>query len=392
MNDERAMILKMLQEGKISVDEANALLDVLNEPQPGEPGGFAKAEADPTRGAGTAGVHGDFDFAGLKDTLRATMGSVRETMRGVSDSLRDAFEGFGGFDFVHEFGRAMGRAHADEERRLFAETGPDGTLRITNSWGDVRVTGTDSAAVAGTARVTCWAADEERAREKLAGVSVTLDRRDGEWVVESEPADRHSTRIDFELQVPRALAVVVTTASGDLWLEDLSGSQTVNTMSGDINVASLGSDCGAVQLVSSKSGDIIGAALTGDVTLNTLSGDVSVNGFSGVLRVSTQSGDIGVRDGHGSVQLKTMSGDVRAALLSIGAEDVALSSVSGDVDLTVPTDAAFDLEARSTSGDVRAESELEDAVRSGRRLQGRRNGGGVSVTVTSVSGDIIVRD
>ena len=44
MQDERSMILNMLKEGKISVEEAEALLEVLNEGVKEEPGGFATAD------------------------------------------------------------------------------------------------------------------------------------------------------------------------------------------------------------------------------------------------------------------------------------------------------------------------------------------------------------
>jgi DUF4097 and DUF4098 domain-containing protein YvlB len=445
------MILKMLQEGKISVDEANALLDVLNEPQTEEPGGFSKADATSpgaARGAASSGpgeepgrwpdgpgpvprepgsdtgregaggyaggaraehagrerggndhgahgphdrgVHVDFDFSGLKESLRTTMGSVRDAVKGVSESLRDAFEGLSEFDITHEFGRAMGRVRSDDERELGAEVGSSGTLRISNAWGDVRVTGGETASVSGTARITCWAADEERSRAAVDATQIRLEQVDGEWLLESDPGQRHATRIDYELEVPSGYNVVVSSASGDLWLEDLSGSQTVNTMSGDINVASLGSETGSRQIVSTKSGDVIGAALVGDVTLNSLSGDVSVNGFTGVLRVSTQSGDIDVADGSGSVQLKTMSGDIQAALLAVGDEPIRLTTVSGDAELTVPEGASVDIEARSTSGDADVGFELEDAERTEHRVAGTANGGALRVELSSVSGDVEV--
>ena len=435
MNDERAMILKMLQEGKISVEEANALLDVLKEPDEEEGSGFAQADARPTgdeapasdsgRGSGEAGgdegrrthrvfterahrdhdydhdhdhdrdedygVHVDFDLSGLKESLRSTMGSVRETMKGVSESLRDAFAGMGDIDIVQEFGRAMGRVRASDERELSAETGSAARLRITNKWGDVRVTGVDSTSISVTARIVCWASDSERAESELGETNVRLEQEEGEWVLASDLGSNRATRIDYELQVPREFAVTVSTASGDLWLEDLNGSQTVKTMSGDINVASLGSQAEDKQLVSTKSGDVIAAALVGDVTLNSLSGDVSVNGFTGVLRVSTQSGDIRVTDGRGSVQLKAMSGDIEAMLVELGEEPIRLTSVSGDAELIVPTDASLDIDAHSASGDAEVRLELADADRSEHRVTGKANGGAMRAELSSVSGDVTVR-
>ncbi len=419
MNDERSMILKMLQEGKISVEEADALLDVLNEPEVETEGGFSKADAGGHGGGATSGPapafkraddrahsggghrregerHGsgaegfrfDFDLSGLQDTLRTTMGSVRETMQGVSASLRDAFSGLGDLENLGDFARTMGKVRSSDVRELGADTGEAGTLRVSNKWGDVRVTGVDATRASVTARITCWAADEEAASAAVAATAVRLDEEAGEWVLASELGSEQATRIDYELQVPRGFSVSVTTASGDLWLEDLAGSQTVNTMSGDVTVASLGSTASDAQSVSTKSGDVIAAELTGEVTLNSLSGDVSVNGFTGFLRVSTQSGDIEVSGGRGSVQLRAMSGDISAQLVEVGDEPLRLTSVSGDAHLVVPNDASLDVSAASTSGDARVDLELDGGERGEHRVTGTYNGGRVRTELSSVSGDV----
>ena len=450
MNDERAMILKMLQEGKISLEEADALLDVLNEPGVPEGGGFsaepqasdtAKAgpepdaaerpgrsdahrerasRADAAAGAETAtgaeassrdeqrsrqggprfsfhrpaGEDVEFDLSGLKDLLRTTMGSVRETVEGVSDSLREAFSETGDAGVANAFARAMGKVRASDERELTAETGSQGRLQVTNTWGDVRVTGVEATTITARARITCWAADEELASAALADTQLRLEERDGAWAFSAELSSKlgsaRGTRIDVELLVPRDFDVTVSGASGDLWLEDLRGSQTVNTMSGDVNVASLGTGADSRHRASTKSGDVIAAELHGDVALNTLSGDVAVNGFAGTLRVSTKSGDIRVTDGRGSVELRAVSGDISAELLELGPESVTLTSVSGDARLVIPTDAGVTVKAKSASGEARVALDLEEASRSEHVVTGSANGGGPAVVLSSVSGDVTV--
>ena len=115
MNDERAMILKMLQDGKISIDEANALLDVLNEPEEQPGGGFLNAGAQSTPPSGSAhratdqpggprvfvhtqtgpdddhGEHAEYDHEGEEDvegsgTIAAGHGTslTRSALRGMS--------------------------------------------------------------------------------------------------------------------------------------------------------------------------------------------------------------------------------------------------------------------------------------------------------------------
>ncbi len=424
MNDEREMILKMLQDGKISLEEADALLDVLNEPGAQESGGFAgppKTEEPPDagdargdessshrdresrhdrpghahegfsfRGEKDEGV--EFDLSGLKDLLRTTMGSVRETVEGVSDSLRDAFSGLGEADVAGAFSRAMGKVRVADEREVSAETGSTGSLRIANSWGDVRVTGVDASSITARARITCWAADEELASASLEQTRLRLEEHAGEWAFSAELGSARGTRVDVDLLVPRDFHVTVSGASGDLWLEDLRGSQTVNTMSGDVNIASLGSGPESRHRASTQSGDVVAAELSGQIALNTLSGDVAVNGFTGMLRVSTKSGDIRVTDGRGSVELRAVSGDIRAELLELGPEPVKLTSVSGDARLEIPVGAAATIDAKSASGEVRAELDFEKVSRTKHHLSGAVNGGGLAVSLSSVSGDVTVTD
>ena len=419
MNDERSMILKMLSEGKISVEEADALLDVVNgSAEDEEPAGFASTTAsasggtdsgssrDENRGAsgavhddshkghkghekGKKGFSFDIDLSGLTESLRETMGSVHETMKGVGATIREAFEGFEGFDIGEEISRAMGRHRTEAERRLNVPTDGATSLTIANKWGDLRVTGADTDEVSVLAKVAAWAEDVEKAETIIADIDVELNRDGDHLILESRSGVRQGVRIDYEITVPRSLDVTVSTASGDLWLEDLAGSQTANTLSGDISVASLGSGTSDIQVVQTKSGDVLAAALSGNITLSTLSGDVTIDGFEGTLEVSSQSGDISVKSGRGTLRLKSMSGSISAETEEIG-EGVSLTTVSGDIDLSLPRSAAFDFAARTESGDISIGCELEDEERSKRRTAGRCNGGGVAVSATSVSGDISV--
>ena len=434
MNDERAMILKMLQEGKLTVEEADALLDVLKEddetpsgfagPEPGGAPSQADRATAEHAAAGSTGRRAsgeqdasdrttgeqrrersgsradgfrigldlsDLDISGLQETLRTTMGSVRETVKGVSESLKEAFSEMGDADLAQHFTRAMGKVRASDEREVRAGTGATGGLRVANKWGDVRVTGADVDEIIARAKITCWAADSESAHGCIDDTDLRLEQQAGEWVLLTSLGSDRGTRVDVDLTVPRAFDLTVSTGSGDLWLEDLSGSQTVTTMSGDISVASLGSGPADRHHASTKSGDIVAAELSGEVTLNTLSGDVAVNGFAGALRVSTKSGDIRVSAGRGSVELQAVSGDISAEIEEPGGEGIRLTSVSGDSRLAVPTGTSLRVDLKSVSGSAEVGLELTDAVRGEHRIRGVANGGAFPAVLSSVSGDVSIR-
>ena len=429
MQDERSVILNMLKEGKISVEEAEALLEVLSEGEKEESGGFATAdtgksgERDPhkvvftidasdekRRKAGhrrrdrqadgtSGGFNFDFDLGGLKESLR-------ETMKGVSEAVKDVMGELSDLDLGNEIFRAMGKIRSEASDETTESVGGATRLSISNKWGDIRVTGDDlrvtgvdaaTDAATGTvtvrAKATAWGRSQAEADEAIAKVGVRLEQEGDTWYVRSglEQAPLGRVRVDYEITLPRRMSVSVSSASGDIWIEELDGEQSITTLSGDITVADLGSDPSAAQVMKTKSGDVVGGALTGDISLSSLSGDVEINGFAGNLQVATQSGDITIQDGSGSVQLKTMSGDIDTALGTLGEKPISITSVSGDIELEIPGGSAVDVRAKSVSGQVGVEIDLDVEKSTEHLVVGVANGGGLELAVASVSGDISIQ-
>ncbi|MCK4515036.1 MAG: hypothetical protein KAU31_07245, partial [Spirochaetaceae bacterium] len=173
MQDERSMILNMLKEGKISVEETEALLEVLNEGEKEEPGGFTTAdtgesgERDPhkvvftidasdekrrkagggKRDSKSQGFGFDFDLGGLKESLR-------ETMKGVSEAVKDVMGELSDLDLGNEIFRAMGKIRSEASDETTESVGEATRLSISNKWGDIRVTGDDLRVTGDDLRVT----------------------------------------------------------------------------------------------------------------------------------------------------------------------------------------------------------------------------------------------
>jgi len=410
MQDERSMILNMLKEGKISVEEAEALLEVLNEGENEEPGGFAAADTaeskappgnqkrphhkaghrqrDGRRDGTSGGLNFDFDLGGLKESLR-------ETMKGVSEAVKDVMGELSELDLGKEVFRAMGKIRSEASDEITESVGEATSLSISNKWWDIRVTGDDDAAsITVRGKVTAWGRSQEEADEAIGKFGVRLEQEGDTWHIRSglEQASLGRIRMDYEITLPRRMSVSVSSASGDIWIEELDGEQSIRTLSGDITVADIGSDPTTAHVMKTKSGDVVGGALTGEISLSSLSGDVEINGFSGTLQVATQSGDITIQDGSGSVQLKTMSGDIDAALNTLGDKPVTVTSVSGDIELDIPNGSAVDVTAKSASGDVEVKMDLDVEKHTEHVLVGSANGGGLELAATSVSGDITISE
>jgi len=152
-----------------------------------------------------------------------------------------------------------------------------------------------------------------------------------------------SDEVRMALEIPAALTVEVSSASGDVVTGGLRGSQRLRTASGDVTV----NDAQGPVEVSTASGDVTGTALSA-VRVNTASGDVRLDGPRGAVELETSSGDIVVRGAADSVRAHSVSGSVQVDGAPRGAD---LGSTSGEITIGR---AAGRVRARTVSGDLAA--------------------------------------
>jgi DUF4097 and DUF4098 domain-containing protein YvlB len=126
--------------------------------------------------------------------------------------------------------------------------------------------------------------------------------------------------------------------------------------------------------------------------ISSMSGDVRVNGVSGEVHATSMSGDVRVGDVDGTVDATAMSGDVDVDIARLeGSGDLSFTSMSGDVEVRLPADAGADVEIRTTSGSIETNFPLEVHTKkygSGQWAEGRIGDGSRRMTVRSMSGDV----
>ena len=150
----------------------------------------------------------------------------------------------------------------------------------------------------------------------------------------------------------------------------------MRTASGDVVLAHVGD-----LAVTSASGDVRVEELQGSGRVNTVSGDTEIRGVRSMLAVNSVSGDVELGRVDEDVSVQSVSGDQR--LRSIRAGEIQLKSVSGDVAVGVLMGTRLFIDASSTSGDVRSELDVDAVPTDG-------DGTEASLRVKTVSGDIAV--
>lgn len=203
-------------------------------------------------------------------------------------------------------------------------------------------------------------------------------------------------------------SLTVDTGSGDVQIASHAGRLTVDTGSGDVT---LGSAKGETS-IDTGSGDVVVKRLVGNGAVDTGSGDVTVENVSaGTLSIDTGSGDVTVRHGVAAkVMADTGSGDVHVVAIELeeldadtGSGDVIVQTSlakarrinadtgSGDVHIKGGADASFDIQSEQGSGDLQVGYGDATLRKSGKKVVGAKRGDGRTVIrVETGSGDCVI--
>src|SRR3990172_6433835 len=404
MNEEREMVLRMLKEGKISVEEADALLQALAEesetPAPA---------AEPGAGAEGPGVD-----------IRVELGDlVRELTESIPKEVihLERLKDLGEFRRHFKFGwrgivsalQGLGEGQAEESSELPMVSGE--RLELRNAWGDIRLSRSEDDRLRVKARKRVWAATAADATREAEALSVQ-PRREGSTVYLGVRRVEGRVRVDMDVLVSDGVAVVLDVAKGDVRVEGLHGRVEVHVARGDVTLRDVDGD---VHL-DVKSGDIVagvvrgkvsGSVLNGDVdatecggvTLDIVNGDVSLRQVAGDVDIEAKNGDIEVESVQGgAIRARALSGDVQVTV-PILPDGGAINgeTMSGDVEIRLPSDARATIDAATMSGEINCMLPLQDrAADRGtlrrRTLRGVLNGPGAVITLRTASGDIEIRD
>ncbi|MCB1624869.1 MAG: DUF4097 family beta strand repeat protein [Pseudomonadales bacterium] len=269
------------------------------------------------------------------------------------------------------------------ERRVAAS--PDGVVEITNVSGLINVSGWDRDEVQVVGRL---GRDVER-----LDVLRDADRTRIRVVLPRKGDVRGST--DLTVRVPTASSIEVSAVSADVKISGTTGRQLLKTVSGDVatQIDTADTDVTAV----SGAIRLHGAGRAADVRVNSVSGDLILENFSGSVDAVTVSGDIQLDMAKArELRVRSTSGDVlvQAQLSRDGRMEV--TTVSGDMRITVPTEAGFTADAKTFSGDITgclaAEAESASKYGPGKRLDIRQGEASATIRLKSLSGDIDICD
>jgi DUF4097 and DUF4098 domain-containing protein YvlB len=265
-----------------------------------------------------------------------------------------------------------------EERKPAA---PDGVVEIDNPSGSTRVVGWDRAEVMVTGTL---GPDTE-------GLTFESSRKRTEISLDTQ-GDPHRSTSSLEIHVPAGSRVEISSSNATIEVSGVKGAVKADTVQGRIAITEAGGEVSA----DTVNGAVEVSGAPRRVRAESVNGSVTVSGASGEVEASTVNGRLLVSGGaFDRVKLETVNGRVvfDGELKPNATLDV--ESVGGAVELRLLPKTSAQFTIATFSGDVR--NELGPAAQpaskwtSEKELSFTLGGGGATVRVETLSGDIEIR-
>ncbi len=224
--------------------------------------------------------------------------------------------------------------------------------------------------VEGTERLSTWSANQIPLHYQQSGDTITVTIDDTNHNIGLGLFYQH---LQIDVTVPGQTNLTVTSDSGDITSDGVTGQMSLHTDSGNITT---------------NGG-------SGQITLNADSGDIHASNINGQMTLTTSSGSITATNASasGASLFQSDSGDIHfgGSLADTGTDHFKASS--GSITLTLPNDAAFQVQASTDSGDIHSEFAGVNVLHgdgSGATAVGRTGNGSsfAQVTIQTDSGDI----
>jgi putative adhesin len=230
-------------------------------------------------------------------------------------------------------------ARASDEWTRTYQLAPGGELVIGNTNGKIDIEGTDGSTVDVRAERIARGATDAAARELLPRIVIKEEATPQRVVLTTERLSGIMIGVSFEVR----------------YHVKAPKKTTVN--------------------VSNTNGQVVLTGLTGKVTARTTNGGVKGDGLTG------------------AVEARSTNGTVVIDMAGVGSERISLHTTNGGVTLTLPESAKADLTASVTNGGISIGDfqNLEVGEKSRRRFEGKLNGGGASIDLTTTNGGVRIR-
>lgn len=421
MKEERMKVLEMIQDGKITAEDAVKLLDALGDTAE-EPRGETEGEGfkpsrtrqrrrnesrqrQRRRRRGGADIQVEVQKR-IREAMPKARRAVREATRSIPDvgeivqeALQTASEAFSQWTEDR-------RQHPEKAVRQFVETTPiqvSDRLSVQTPRGHVISKIWDRDEVKIDATISVWGTDEEAVNAYAEQIDVQIQRESGVVKVRPHVPKREkgdpirSVRIDFELHHPQKVDLNVRANRGNITLPKIDGAANLKNNRGK---TILEGASGNIRIKQNR-GDVAVQHVGGDFTANNNRGSIKVgrvdrnavvknNGgathlanIAGATTVQTNRGTVEIENPEAGVIVQSRGGKIAVRPHKPIGDDYAIQNKAGAVDITIPDGSAVDVHGYVGRGSIQTDLPLSitGVSRTSQVVTGQLNGGGAKVAI-----------
>lgn len=402
MKEEVRRILKMVQDGKISAEDAMELIEAFDEKGTGSGESTNSADASGA-GAQDAGQTpppppppppGDHCYT---DPLKSFLDGVDRIARQANDQInwqdigkqvRDSTRK--GIDLLTNAVEDLTKnginffGNVETVDIVLPIPSIEGkTLRIEQSHGNiVAKNGFSESKIKATARIR--AATHEEAKARAAGFTIALEENDHEVIVKLSATVGLSC--DFDIELANNIGVEFRTESGDVTIDGITRHSKVSSRNGFVTARK----CEGLLDLESSNGDIeVQDSTVSSVAIRTSSGDVTLERVKGNTSIKANSGDIVLANCSGrTISVDAVSGNCVLDLSEPIEGVISVSTLSGNGVVSIPDGSNCRVKLSAARGTVTSRVELENRQESTGLISGTLGKGEGSLDVSAVNGNI----
>ena len=424
-------VLEMIQDGKITAEDAMKLLDALGDTAE-EPRGESRQRRRNgsrqrqrrRRRSGGADIQVEVQerIREAQETLREAMPrarrAVREAMPDVNRIVREATRSIPDVgEIVQEAMQTASEAfsqwvedsdgkHPEKAVRQFVETTPiqvSDCLSVRTPKGHVTSKIWDRDEVQVDATISVWGTDEAAVQAFAEQIDIQIRRKSGAVQIQPNVPKREkgdpvrSVRIDFELRHPEKVDLDVRASRGNITLPKIDGAATLNNnrgktifegASGNIRVKQNRGDI-AVQhaggdfIANNNRGSINVGQVGGRVVAKNNRGTTRLKNIAGATTVQTNRGAIEIENPEAGVMIQSRGSNIAVRPHKSIGDDYAIQNKDGAVDLIIPDGSAVDVHGYVGRGSIQTDLPLSitGVSRTSQVVTGQLNGGGAKVAI-----------
>lgn len=239
-------------------------------------------------------------------------------------------------------------------------------------------------------------------------LDLTIEQRGNQIIVEVRNRQvkwvnwRNQMDVSFEVFAPVNTSCNLRTSDGDIDMEGFIGGQYCKTSDGDVEIY----DIEGPVIAHTSDGDITVRKIEGETECHTSDGDIQAFSIMGDAYFKTSDGDIYLENVVGQTEVGTSDGSIEFYKMSGGVTGgtsdgnidgeiidlygpLKLSTSDGSIEVIIPDNLGLDIY-------LRGEKIYTDLInfsgnRSEHKIDGRMNGGGIPVSLSTSDGRISLK-